>query len=52
MSRCDEQIKATGLIRPRGDVMNTLGTEWRRLKYMQKLDINIKLQKMQYSMGL
>ena len=34
VSRCDEQTKTTCLIRPRGDVRNTIGTEWRRLKYI------------------
>ena len=32
VSRCDEQMKNTCLIWPRGDVRNTIGTEWRRLK--------------------
>ena len=34
VSRCDEQMKNTCLIRPRGDVRNTIGTEWRRLKHI------------------
>ena len=34
VSRCDEQTKTTCLIRPRGDVRNTIGTEWRRLKHL------------------
>ena len=32
VSRCDEQMKTTCLIRPRGDVRITIGTEWWRLK--------------------
>ena len=32
--RCDEQMKTTCLIRPRGDVRNTIGTEWRRLEHI------------------
>ena len=34
VSRCDEQMKTTSLIRPRGDVRNTIGAEWRRLKHI------------------
>ena len=34
VSRCDEQMKTTCLIRPHGDVRNTLGTEWRHLKHI------------------
>ena len=34
VSRCDEQTKTTCLIRPRGDVRNTIGIEWRRLKHI------------------
>ena len=36
VSRCDEQMKNTCLmgLRPRGDVRNTIGTEWRRLKHI------------------
>ena len=34
VSQCDEQMKNTCLIRPRGDVGNMIGTEWRRLKHI------------------
>ena len=34
VSRGDEQMKTTCLIRPRGDVSNTVGTEWRCLKHI------------------
>ena len=34
VSRCDEQMKTTCRIRSRGDVGNTIGTEWRRLKHI------------------
>ena len=34
VSRCDEQMENTCLIQPCGDVRNTIGTEWRRLKHI------------------
>ena len=44
VSRCDEQMNTTSVIRPRGDVRNTIGTEWWRLKHIQKFDIHVKWQ--------
>ena len=44
LSRCDEQMKTTCLIPSRGDVRNTIGTERRRLKYIQKFYIHVKWQ--------
>ena len=44
VSRCDEQMKTTCLIRPRGEVRNTIGTEWRRLKHIYKFHIHVKWQ--------
>ena len=35
VSQCDEQMKNRCLIRPRGDVRNTIGTEWRRLRHIK-----------------
>ena len=48
VSRCDEQMKTTCLIRPHGDVRNTLETEWRRLGHIW----NTKDNKMQYFVSL
>ena len=48
VSRCDEQTKTTCLIRPRGDVRNTIGTEWRRLKHLQNFIVMWNDNKMQF----
>ena len=52
VSRCDEQMKTTCLIRPRGDVRNTIGTESRRLKHIKNFIFMWNENKMQYFMGL